>query len=87
MAVEEGWITPEAVPDGEERDHFDDRALHVVGRDRDVVVARARLVLPQPGRPLPTEEVYVCRSSSTPSPPPTRSPSTWAAIPQTGEPR
>jgi hypothetical protein len=46
-AAEHGWA-------GEDRDAFDDRAVHVVGWDHDEPVSAGRIVFP-PG-PLPTEE-------------------------------
>jgi N-acyl-L-homoserine lactone synthetase len=59
---EQGW-TSETCRDGIERDNFDDRAVHIVGRDDGVAVATGRIVLP-PG-PLPTEEA--CGISVTPA--------------------
>jgi GNAT superfamily N-acetyltransferase len=49
--IANGWGPPS--PDGLDRDGFDDRAVILVGRFEDEVVATGRLVLP-PG-PLPTE--------------------------------
>jgi hypothetical protein len=56
--VEEGWAVATDFPDGLERDEFDDRALQVVGRDADRLIAMARLVFPEPARPLPTEQEF-----------------------------
>jgi len=56
--VEEGWAAAADFPDGLERDEFDERAVHVVGRHDDGLVATARLVLPEPGQPLPTERDF-----------------------------
>jgi hypothetical protein len=56
--VEEGWAAAEDFPGGLERDEFDERALHVVGREDEGLVATARLVFPEPGRPLPTERDF-----------------------------
>ena len=56
--VEEGWATTADFPDGLERDDFDERAVHVLGRHGDRVVAVARLVFPQPGQTLPTEREF-----------------------------
>jgi hypothetical protein len=56
--VEEGWATTADFPDGLERDEFDERAVHVLGRHSDRLVAVARLVFPQPGQPLPTEREF-----------------------------
>lgn len=59
--VAEGWATAADFPDGLERDEFDGRAVHVLGRHGDRLVAVARLVFPEPGRPLPTEREFALR--------------------------
>jgi N-acyl-L-homoserine lactone synthetase len=51
--VAHGWALQEELPAGEERDDYDERALHVLGWDGATPMATGRLVLP-PG--LPTEE-------------------------------
>ncbi len=56
--VEEGWATAADFPDGREQDEFDERAVHVLGRDADRLIAAARLVFPEPGRELPTEQEF-----------------------------
>ena len=56
--VEQGWAAPGTLPDGTERDEDDDRAVHVVGWDGDVLAATARLVLPSADRPLPVERDF-----------------------------
>jgi predicted GNAT family N-acyltransferase len=56
--VEEGWAPAADFPDGLERDAFDERALHVIGRQDDRLIAAARLVFPDPGRALPTEREF-----------------------------
>jgi hypothetical protein len=48
-----GWCTIADVPGGMERDKYDDRAIQVIGWDKDVAMSTGRVVLP-PG--LPTEE-------------------------------
>jgi hypothetical protein len=53
--VEQGWAREADLPDGRERDAFDDRALHIICWDGDAAIATGRLVLP-PGI-LPTEAV------------------------------
>jgi GNAT superfamily N-acetyltransferase len=53
--LDQGWEPDTALPDGHDRDAYDDRALHVIGWHRETAVATGRLVLP-PG-PLPTEEI------------------------------
>jgi hypothetical protein len=58
--VEQGWAQASEMPDGLERDAYDERALHIVGWDDEVAVATGRLVLPStqlPAIPLPTEQV------------------------------
>lgn len=56
--VEEGWAPESDFPDGLERDDFDDRAVHIVGRRGDALIAVARLVFPAPGCQLPTEREF-----------------------------
>ena len=51
--LDRGWCTPDDLPDGRERDGYDDRAIHVVGWDGQVPMSTGRVVLP-PG--LPTED-------------------------------
>lgn len=51
--VQRGWVAPDELADGLERDEFDERAIHVVGWLDDGPVSAGRIVLP-PGR-LPTE--------------------------------
>jgi N-acyl-L-homoserine lactone synthetase len=58
VVVERGWGRPEDLRGGMERDAFDDRAIHVVGRLGSRTVATGRLVLPWAGVPLPTEAVF-----------------------------
>ncbi len=58
VAVESGWIRPETIPDGLERDHFDDVAVHITGWDGETLAATVRLVLPVPDGRLPTEEAF-----------------------------
>ena len=52
VVVAQGWVDAADLPGGVERDDYDDRALHVLGWDGDVVMSTGRVVLP-PG--LPTE--------------------------------
>jgi hypothetical protein len=51
--LDRGWCTPEDLPDGRERDGYDDRAIQVIGWDGQVPMSTGRVVLP-PG--LPTED-------------------------------
>jgi predicted GNAT family N-acyltransferase len=56
--VEEGWAEAADYSDGLERDEYDERAVHVLARQADQVIAVARLVFPEPGQPLPTEREF-----------------------------
>jgi len=56
--VERNLASPELFSDGEERDEFDDRAVHIVGWDGDCPIATCRLVLPEAGRRLPVELAF-----------------------------
>ena len=47
--IERGWARPEALPDGIERDDWDEEAVLVAGSVDGETVACARLVLPRPG--------------------------------------
>ena len=51
--MEQRWAQASEMPDGIERDTYDELAVHIVGWDNDVAVATGRLVLP--GGSLPTE--------------------------------
>lgn len=59
--IGKGWMRPEDLPAGLERDEYDDRATHVLARDGEAVVATARLVFPEAGRRLPTEAAFDLR--------------------------
>jgi N-acyl-L-homoserine lactone synthetase len=58
VVMERGWARPEDLPDGIERDGWDDGAVHVGGWNGDELVACARLVFPSPDRRLPVEAVF-----------------------------
>jgi N-acyl-L-homoserine lactone synthetase len=58
VVVERGWGASEQLPDGRERDRFDDEAIHALGSMDGVPVATSRLVFPHPERRLPTEETF-----------------------------
>ena len=53
--IEQGWASESDLPDGRERDEFDDRAIHILCWDDDIAIATGRLVLP--GEQLPTEKI------------------------------
>jgi N-acyl-L-homoserine lactone synthetase len=56
--IERGWARPGDLPGGMERDHYDDKAIHIVGWDGDKLAATSRLVLPDERLILPTEETF-----------------------------
>jgi hypothetical protein len=58
VVVEHGWAEAEAMPDGQDRDQYDDDAWHIGAWDHDSLAGTIRLVFPLRGRLLPTEEAY-----------------------------
>lgn len=58
VVIEKGWAKPEKFPDGIERDVYDDRAAHILAVENGELVGTSRLVFPQPGSRLPTEEAF-----------------------------
>jgi hypothetical protein len=59
ISVEQGWSRPEDMPDGLERDAYDDGgAAEIAGWDGLRLAAAARVVYPSPDRPLPTEAAF-----------------------------
>jgi N-acyl-L-homoserine lactone synthetase len=56
--IERGWAQPEDMPDGMERDHYDEKAIHIVGWDGNTLAASSRIVLPEAALTLPTEEAF-----------------------------
>ncbi len=56
--IEMGWAKPDDYPDGRERDEYDDGATFIVGRDREAIIAIARVVSPVPGELLPAEREF-----------------------------
>jgi N-acyl-L-homoserine lactone synthetase len=59
ISVDRGWIRPEDMPDGLERDEYDDEhAVQIAGWDGSALAATARVVYPVKGRPLPTETAF-----------------------------
>lgn len=56
VSVAQGWRSPEELPDGFERDEYDDeQAAQIVGWAGSNAAATARVVFPTEQRPLPTE--------------------------------
>ena len=58
VIIERGWARPEDLPDGLERDEFDDHALHIAAWDGPHIAATSRIVLPTRDRGLPTERAF-----------------------------
>jgi N-acyl-L-homoserine lactone synthetase len=58
VVVERGWAPPAAMPKGIERDRYDDLAVQIAAWDGGKLAAAQRLVFPQDGLPLPTEEAF-----------------------------
>jgi N-acyl-L-homoserine lactone synthetase len=56
--IERGWAQPGDMPDGMERDHYDEKAIHIVGWDGNTLAASSRIVLPETVLTLPTEEAF-----------------------------
>lgn len=56
--IQNGWAMPTDLPDGLERDAYDEDALHLVGWENERMLILGRLVFPSPERPLPTEAAY-----------------------------
>ena len=62
--VKQGWATQAELPEGLERDAYDDdQAVLVVGWHGETLAATARLVLPDPSRPLPIEQEFELSSA------------------------
>jgi len=55
---ERGVARPAEHRDGLERDAYDSRALQICAWEGDVLMGTVRLVLPVPGKRLPTEEAF-----------------------------
>lgn len=58
VVVERGWARPNELPDGMERDHYDEKAIHIVGWDGNNLATTSRIVLPEVDVILPTEEAF-----------------------------
>lgn len=59
--IEHGWMRPEDLPDGLERDSYDNHAVYIVGWDGDKLATSSRLILPDPSLVLPTEQIFDLR--------------------------
>jgi N-acyl-L-homoserine lactone synthetase len=58
VVIARGWAKPEDLPDGLERDEYDDLAVHIAAWDGSQIAATSRIVLPAPDRILPTERAF-----------------------------
>ncbi len=58
VIIERGWAQPEDLPDGLERDEYDDLAIHIAGWDGTQIAATSRIVLPAPDVAFPTERTF-----------------------------
>ncbi len=58
VIIERGWARPEDLPDGLERDEYDDHAVHIAAWDGAQIAATSRIVLPAPDLVLPTERAF-----------------------------
>jgi N-acyl-L-homoserine lactone synthetase len=58
VVMDQDWARPEDLPDGQERDAFDDRAIQIVAWDDGKLVGTTRLVAPAPGYRLPVEQAF-----------------------------
>jgi N-acyl-L-homoserine lactone synthetase len=53
-----GWGHRDGYPDGQERDDYDDAAVHVIAWDQDRPVGTCRIVRPSRRRRLPVEQAF-----------------------------
>jgi N-acyl-L-homoserine lactone synthetase len=59
ISIEEGWRRPEDMPDGLERDEYDEEHVaQIAAWDGPRLAGTARVVYPSPDRPLPTEAAF-----------------------------
>ncbi len=58
VVVNQGWARPEDLPEGLERDAFDDRAVQIVAWDGGKLVGTTRLVTPAAGFRMPVEQAF-----------------------------
>lgn len=61
VVIERGWMSAAQLPDGMEKDAYDEGALQVAAWDGEVLAATTRIVLPAPDRRLPTEAAFDLR--------------------------
>src|ERR671936_821053 len=58
VVMERGWMQAKELPDGLERDEYDQRAVHITAWDANTLAATSRLVFPEAGLVLPTESAF-----------------------------
>jgi N-acyl-L-homoserine lactone synthetase len=58
VIIDRGWAQPGDFPDGMEHDHYDEKAIHIVGWDGNSLATTSRIVLPEASLILPTEEAF-----------------------------
>jgi len=58
VVIARGWARPEELPDGLERDEYDECAVHIAAWDGSQIAATSRIVLPAPELVLPTERAF-----------------------------
>jgi N-acyl-L-homoserine lactone synthetase len=58
VVLKYGWKTAAELGGDQERDEYDDRALHLAGWRDDRLVATGRLIPPAPGKLLPVEAAH-----------------------------
>jgi N-acyl-L-homoserine lactone synthetase len=56
--IDRGWAIADDLPNGIERDEWDERATYVGGWLSGDLVACARIIFPLPGEPLPVETLF-----------------------------
>jgi N-acyl-L-homoserine lactone synthetase len=61
VIIARGWARPEDLPDGLERDEYDELAVHIAAWDGPRIAATSRLVLPRLDQLLPTERAFEVR--------------------------
>lgn len=58
VVMERGWQPPVALENGIECDAIDERAHHMIGWRDGHAIAHCRIICPEPGQPLPMEQIF-----------------------------
>jgi N-acyl-L-homoserine lactone synthetase len=58
VVIERGWRTCDQLPDGMEKDAYDDDAVQLAAWDEGTLAATTRLIFPKAGQILPTEATF-----------------------------